>query len=558
MHWVNFGDWSFNPQCWPDVPGMVEELGDMGVELAVTFWPYVTPAGAYFANFTRDSLFATALDGQPMPVETWAGQMMLVDQTNAAARAAFYAAFRQGYGRHGVRTVWLDGSEPERATSDNFGEVRLQGGTDSEVGEAWVQQHVRAMAEGFAGDGYGPDEFFLLPRSTWAGASRYSAGVWSGDISSTFDELALQVRVAQQMALSGHALWTNDGGGYAGGDLDDPVFQELIVRWMQASAFFPIMRLHGQRKGGPPDDQCGNTGGDNEPWLLAKDPAHYAAFAAVMQLRVSLRDYTLGINRVAVRTGLPMVRPMILAFPGDSGCEGEGVSDQWMYGPDFLVGPVLTLGATSRSVYLPTLANATWVYYWNGTDAGSGGGRVSVNTSAIGDFPLFVRTPTPPPRQRLPLASLFSPSRADVVTCATPQCYSEQGPNGNYSALFSEGAALATSEPYVVALPSPGGGYTGTTYQTAQLTNYWSQLLGDNADDTSGHPPGPSYTSAVIPNGFVLTTQAPGTLPLLLFTKVYNATHTDIAAFASQQGIAWAGAQGYTPTGTAGFVFEGM
>ena len=80
----------------------------------------------------------------------------------------------------------------------------------------------------------------------------------------------------------------------------------------------------------------------------------------------------------------------------------------------------------------------------------------------------------------------------------------------------------------------------------------------DNADDTTGHPPGPSYTSAVIPNGFVLTTQAPGTLPLLLFTRVYNATHTDIAAFASQQGIAWAGAQGYTPTGTAGYVFEGM
>jgi alpha-glucosidase (family GH31 glycosyl hydrolase) len=69
------------------------------------------------------------------------------------------------------------------------------------------------------------------------------------------------------------------------------------------------------------------------------------------------------------------------------------VEDQWLYGPDFLVGPVLVQGATSRSVYLPALINATWVYRWNGTDAGSGGHRVTVDTTSLSDFPLFVRTP---------------------------------------------------------------------------------------------------------------------------------------------------------------------
>ena len=176
----------------------------MGVELAVTFWPYVTPAGSYFAPFTEAGFFATNLSGGATAVETWAGQMHLVDQFNPAARAAFYKAFKDGYGRFGVRTVWLDGSEPERTSGANFGQLRLAGGTDSEVGEAWIQQHVRAMAEGFAADGRAPNEFFLLPRSAWAGTSRYSAGVWSGDIESTFTELALQVRVAQSMALSGH------------------------------------------------------------------------------------------------------------------------------------------------------------------------------------------------------------------------------------------------------------------------------------------------------------------------------------------------------------------
>ena len=262
MHWRNFGDWSFDPSCWPDPEGMVSTLKAQDVELAVTFWPYVTPAGAYYNNFSAAGYFATNLTGAPMAVESWAGPMHLVDQFNPLVRSSVYAAFRENYGRIGIRTVWLDGSEPERG-SQNFGAVRFSGGTDSELGEAWVQQHVRAMAEGFTGDGYKSDEFFLLPRSTWAGNSRYSAGVWSGDISSTFEELGIQVRVLQQVALSGQALWTNDGGGYAGGDVADPVFRELVVRWLQASAFFPIMRLHGQRKGGPPPNQCGKTGGDN-------------------------------------------------------------------------------------------------------------------------------------------------------------------------------------------------------------------------------------------------------------------------------------------------------
>ena len=141
------------------------------------------------------------------------------------------------------------------------------------------------MSEGFQRDGLAPDEFILLPRSTWSGAQRYSSAVWSGDIQSDFATLAEQIVVAQQMGLSGHALWTNDGGGYANGDPNDATFQQLIVRWLQASAFFPIMRLHGQREGGPPDDPtCGATGGDN---VCGCPHAHFARARATLTGRPS-------------------------------------------------------------------------------------------------------------------------------------------------------------------------------------------------------------------------------------------------------------------------------
>ena len=100
MHWTAWGDWSFNPKCFPDPAGMVAELADMGVELAVTFWPYLCAGGAHFDNFTSSGFLATARGTTtPAPVESWACDMFLTDESNPAARAAIYDAFREGVSR---------------------------------------------------------------------------------------------------------------------------------------------------------------------------------------------------------------------------------------------------------------------------------------------------------------------------------------------------------------------------------------------------------------------------------------------------------------------------
>ena len=67
----------------------------------------------------------------------------------------------------------------------------------------------------------------------------------SGDIASTFQSLSEQIRAGLNIAMSGIYYWTTDIGGYSGGDLTDPQFEELIVRWFQFGAFCPLFRLHG-------------------------------------------------------------------------------------------------------------------------------------------------------------------------------------------------------------------------------------------------------------------------------------------------------------------------
>lgn len=145
------------------------------------------------------------------------GDQFLVDETNPDVRAAVFAGFWDGYGQYGVKSIWIDAAEPEHFGSTNEGKWKYLLGTDAEVGEAFIQQHALAFAEGFATKGVTPDEYFILPRHAWVGSWRHSAALWSGDIVSTFDELALQVKALQGALMSGVALWTTDIGGAGGG-----------------------------------------------------------------------------------------------------------------------------------------------------------------------------------------------------------------------------------------------------------------------------------------------------------------------------------------------------
>lgn len=153
---------------------------------------------------------------------------------------------------------------------------------DAEVAMAWPQQYHRMVYEGLvakakattaaggakdaamAGEARAhavqpPPVAPFLTRSAFAGSQRYGAILWSGDIESSFNELAVQVQVAQHVAMSGIYLWTTDIGGFRNGDPTEPSFRQLIVRWFQFGAFCPIFRLHGDR-GGPKDkDVCAST-----------------------------------------------------------------------------------------------------------------------------------------------------------------------------------------------------------------------------------------------------------------------------------------------------------
>ncbi|GAA2576249.1 glycoside hydrolase family 31 protein [Dactylosporangium fulvum] len=394
LHWKHLGDWLWDAEDWPDPRAMVETLRGNGVELAVSVWPSVSPLSANYAPMRAAGLLVATEDGAAVQAEWPDGDgespigVAFYDATDPRARSYLWELLHEHYYKAGVRAFWLDACEPETRPGQPHN-LRYAAGPGSEVANLYPREHARGVYEHLVA--HGETEVLSLVRSAWAGSQRFGAALWSGDIPATFAALAASVRAGLNVALSGIPWWTTDIGGFHGGDPDDPAFRELVVRWFQFGAFCPLFRLHGHREPRAARAGVGVSGGPNEVWSFG--PEAYAAVTAVMHLRERLRPYLHEQLRQGETTGLPLMRPLLLEFPGDPAA--WDVDDQFLFGRDLLVAPVLSPGAVRREVYLPD--GAAWTHTDTGTTY-SGGTSVTVD-APLDRIPLFLRD-----EARLPIA----------------------------------------------------------------------------------------------------------------------------------------------------------
>jgi alpha-D-xyloside xylohydrolase len=204
----------------------------------------------------------------------------------------------------------------------------------------------------------GQENIVNLLRCAWAGSQKYGALVWSGDIDSSFRALRNQLAAGLNMGLAGIPWWTTDIGGFHGGNIYDESFRECLVRWFAFGAFCPVMRLHGFRE--PFKPALSTTGGgkqisgaENEIWSYGETV--YEICKKYIELREHMRPYTKSLMEAAHEKGTPIIRPLFYDYPSDA--KTWNIEDEYMYGPDILVAPILYEGLRSREVYLP---EGTW------------------------------------------------------------------------------------------------------------------------------------------------------------------------------------------------------
>ena len=352
FHWTIQGDFKFEPRDWPDPEGMIRELKELGIETVVSIWPTIDERSENFGKMADSGYLVSADRGNGIHM-TWMGNTVFYDATNPGAREYVWEKCRENYYKYGIKCFWLDEAEPEYGPYD-FDNYRYYAGPALQCTNIYPLMYVKGFYDGLKSEG--ETEVLSLVRCAWAGSQKYGALTWSGDIHSSFRAMREQLQAGLNMSVAGIPWWTSDIGGFLGGDISDPKFRELLVRWFEWGAFCPVFRMHGERSPWHErEEEFINgvrqltSGQDNEVWSFGED--NFEILKKYLFLRERLRPYIRECMDEASLSGMPVMRPLFFDFYKDK--TAWKIEDEYMFGPDILVAPVMEENTSERKVYLP-------------------------------------------------------------------------------------------------------------------------------------------------------------------------------------------------------------
>lgn len=353
FHWPYQGDWKFDPVYWPDPKAMIKELHSMGIQVVVSVWPSVDKKSENFAEMSENGMLIRTERGSDQTYD-YQGDCVEIDVTNPETRAFVWDTCKKNYYEFGVDGFWLDNSEPDYVKYD-FDHYRYYLGPALSCSNIYPQYYSRIFYDNEIKQG-NPSPVNLL-RSCWAGSQKYGNVVWSGDVPSTFESLRDQLQCGINMGLAGIPWWTTDIGGFMTDDVNDPDFQQLLIRWYEFAVYTAFLRMHGDR--GPYDippldhrDFGGgylHTGQNNELWSYGED--NFKIMKKYLNIREELKPYIKTLFKESSENGSPIIRAMFFEYPDDKKC--WNIYDQYMFGSEYLIAPILSLNQFERDVYLP-------------------------------------------------------------------------------------------------------------------------------------------------------------------------------------------------------------
>jgi alpha-glucosidase len=381
IHYLdNYKPFTWDHERFPDPKKLVSDLRRQGFRIVTILDPHPKkePGYAPYDSGLAGDHFVKNPDGSVYEGPVWPanapvnpGPSVFPDFSKPAARE-WWGGLYKSLTDVGVAGIWNDMNEPAVFTPyihtmptsvrhDNDGQP-----TDGrEIHNVYGMLMTRSTYEGLRR--LRPEERpFVLSRASFAGGQRYAA-LWPGDNVSNWSHLAQSLPILMGLGLSGFPFVGSDIGGF-----EQAPSAELYTRWLQTGVFYPFMRTHTSI--GTPDQ---------EPWSYGV--RYEAVNRRAIELRYELLPQVYQAMREASETGIPALRPLFLEFPEDP--ETYGIEDQFLFGRDLLVAPVVREGVSEREVYLPA---GDWYDYWTGRRLA--GGRKLRVAVALETIPIFVRS----------------------------------------------------------------------------------------------------------------------------------------------------------------------
>ena len=349
-----YSDFEWDRQRIPNPERMIQWLDGKGIKFLLWLAPWV-----------QGSIVGEARQrGFLMPGPASLDPRAHVDFTNPAATVWWQNHLRKLVDA-GVAGFKLDRGDEE---VPNRVDLRTADGrTTREVRNDYPRLYAAAAHQLLASRR--PGDFIIMSRAGYTGSSPLGA-FWAGDTKTSEWGLRSAIIAAQRAAVMGFSLWGSDIGGYG-----SPLDREVLARWIAFGAFTPIMQV------GPTENRS--------LWDMPATPSYDTELVAIWRmyakLHTALQTYSAQHAQIAHETGVPMIRPLFVAFPDDR--RAWETWEEFLYGNDILVGAVWRKGQRAMSVYLP---EGDWLDLWNPTAVITGPTVLSIDCP-LWKIPIFIR-----------------------------------------------------------------------------------------------------------------------------------------------------------------------
>ncbi len=358
-----FADFTVDKTRFPDLKGFAEKLKEKNIRLVpiVDAGIKIQAGEPVYESGVTGGHFCRNKEGGFFKAGVWPGMTHFPDFFNSDARAWFGEQYRF-YTEQGIEGFWNDMNEPAIFYSEySRGPKKLGMILDMIFSKARAEKRKRDLLRDYRSffhdaDGirychydvhnlFGgqmtratnegltkllPGRFLLFSRSSYIGAGRYG-GMWTGDNSSCWEHLLLNLRQLPGLNMCGFLYSGADTGGFMG-----DCTRELLLRWLAVSAFTPLMRNHSSM--GTRAQECYQFGDT-------------ADFASILSFRYRIVPYLYSEYMKAALSGDLFIRPLALIFPEDD--RVRKIEDQLMVGDSVMMTPLIQEGKTERTVYLP-------------------------------------------------------------------------------------------------------------------------------------------------------------------------------------------------------------
>lgn len=375
----NLQDFEWRKGNYKDPKGMLKKLKSNGFKMIVSQDPVISKKdnkqyleANKLGYFVKDVRTNKAYD-MPWP---WGGNCGVVDFTIPEV-ADWWGKYQQKPIDDGISGFWTDMGEPAWSNEEDTDRLNMKHriGMHDEIHNIYGLTWDKVVKEQF--EKRNPNKrIFQMTRSAYAGLQRYTFG-WTNDSGSGSDvldgwaQMENQVAVGISAGLGGIPFWTTDISGYCGDITDYPAMAELYTRWMQFGIFCPLSRAHHE--------------GDNavEPWMFG-EVAEKNTKAAI-ELKYQLFPYLYTYSRKAHDIGLPITRGLFMEYPNDA--EAAKIDNQFIFGEELLVAPVLKKGERVKRVYFP---DGEWIDFNDKKTEYLGGEKLPYK-APLNTIPIFVK-----------------------------------------------------------------------------------------------------------------------------------------------------------------------